>query len=104
MRESKIPVPLAAHRGRRPRIAVSRRRWCIAAQVIRSRRERKAMARAATRRKPTLFYATMHVTRAEQWCVEAETADEARALLAAGEGHRCDAGDCLHAELVRVEE
>jgi hypothetical protein len=62
------------------------------------------MARAATKRKPKLFYATMHVTRTEQWCVEAESAEEARTLLASGEGHRCDAGDCLHAELVQVEE
>jgi hypothetical protein len=62
------------------------------------------MRRAATKRKPKLFYATMHVTRTEQWCVEAENAEEARALLASGEGHRCDAGDCLHAELVHVEE
>jgi hypothetical protein len=62
------------------------------------------MAKAATRKKPQLFYATMHVTRMEQWCVEAGTADEARQLLTSGEGHRCDAGECLQAEFVRIED
>jgi len=46
----------------------------------------------------------MLVTRAEEWCVEAETADEARKLLAAGEGHRCNIGDCLHVQVERVED
>jgi hypothetical protein len=45
------------------------------------------------------YHATMLVTRAEEWCVEAESAEEARALLAAGEGHRCHLGDCLHVEM-----
>jgi hypothetical protein len=45
------------------------------------------------------FYATMAVTRLEEWCVEAETAEEARALLAAGQGHRCQLGDCVHIDL-----
>ena len=62
------------------------------------------MARTATKKKPKLFHATMHVTRTEQWCVEADSADEARALLAAGQGHRCDAGECLSAEVLMVEE
>jgi hypothetical protein len=48
------------------------------------------------------FHATMLVTRAEEWCVEAESAEEARALLAAGQGHRCHLGDCLHAEVASV--
>jgi hypothetical protein len=48
------------------------------------------------------FHATMLVTRAEEWCVEAESAEEARALLAAGQGHRCYLGDCLHAEVTGV--
>jgi hypothetical protein len=41
------------------------------------------MAVAALKYKPQLktFYATMHVTRAEEWFVEAETAEEARDLL-----------------------
>jgi hypothetical protein len=56
------------------------------------------MAVAALKLKPKLrtFHATMHVTRAEEWCVEAESAEEARELLAAGERHRCHLGDRLH--------
>jgi hypothetical protein len=50
------------------------------------------------------FYATMVVTRLEQWCVEAETAEEARALLADGQGHRCQPGDCVHIELDALED
>jgi hypothetical protein len=41
----------------------------------------------------------MHVSRVEEWCVEAETPEEARALLASGVGHRCNPGESLHAEL-----
>jgi hypothetical protein len=48
------------------------------------------------------FHATMSVTRLEDWCVEAETPEQARALLAAGNGHRCHLGDCLHIELEPV--
>jgi hypothetical protein len=40
----------------------------------------------------------MLVTRLEEWCVEAQTAEEARALLAAGAGHRCSPGDSVHVE------
>jgi hypothetical protein len=46
----------------------------------------------------------MAVTRLEEWCVDAETAAEAKALLAAGQGHRCHTGECLHVELERVED
>jgi hypothetical protein len=45
------------------------------------------------------FHATMIVTRTEEWCVEAANADEARALLAAGDGHRCHLGDRVQIEL-----
>jgi hypothetical protein len=45
------------------------------------------------------FHATMLVTRAEQWWVEAETAEEARALLASGEGHHAALGERVHVEL-----
>jgi hypothetical protein len=56
--------------------------------------------------KPRLktFNATVHVTRVEEWCVEAETSDEARELLAAGAGHRCQVGDCVNIEVDRVED
>jgi hypothetical protein len=46
----------------------------------------------------------MLVTRLEEWCVEAQSAEEARALLASGEGHRCHLGDCLHVELEAFED
>ena len=60
---------------------------------------------AATARKlkpkPTLktFHATMLVTRAEQWWVAAETAEEAQALLASGQGHHCELGERVYVEL-----
>jgi hypothetical protein len=50
------------------------------------------------------FHATMAVTRLEEWCVEAESAEEARQLLAAGQGHRCHLGDCLHMELEAMDD
>jgi len=50
------------------------------------------------------FHATMAVTRLEEWCVEANSAEEAKALLAAGQGHRCHLGDCLHVELHDMED
>jgi hypothetical protein len=40
----------------------------------------------------------MLVTRAEEWCVEAENEEEARRLLARGEGHRCHSGDRVQLE------
>ncbi len=48
---------------------------------------------------PRLFHARMLVTRLEEWCVEATTPEEARALLAAGAGHRCTPGDSVQVEL-----
>jgi len=61
-----------------------------------------AVAPAKTRLKT--FHATMAVTRLEEWCVEAQTLEEARALLVAGEGHRCHLGDCLHRELEAMDD
>ena len=56
--------------------------------------------------KPRLktFHATMHVTRIEEWCVEAETAEEARMVLGSGGGYRCHIGDCIHCDVERVED
>lgn len=51
-----------------------------------------------------MFHATMLVTRAEEWCVEAETAEEARALLAAGKGHACHIGDCVYVDVEQFED
>jgi hypothetical protein len=46
-----------------------------------------------------IFHATMLVTRAEEWWVEAETIEEAHMLLAAGQGHRAALGERVHVEL-----
>ena len=64
------------------------------------------MAIAALKYEPKLkmFYATVHVTRVEEWCVEAESAEEARELLASGSGHRTHIGDCMHVEIERIED
>jgi hypothetical protein len=40
----------------------------------------------------------------EQWCVEAESAEEARELLATGVCHRCEIGDCVNVEVERIED
>ena len=62
---------------------------------------RKSQAKSGKRK---TFYASLHVTRVEDWCVEAETADEARVLLANGEGERCRIGDCVYFEVENVSE
>ncbi len=56
------------------------------------------------KRKPRVktYHATMLVTRLEEWCVDASSAREAEALLAAGEGHRCHLGEVAHIELERM--
>jgi hypothetical protein len=41
----------------------------------------------------------MLVTRLEEWCVEAETAEQARALFAAGAGHRFTPGESIQVEI-----
>jgi hypothetical protein len=53
---------------------------------------------------PEIFHATMLVTRAEEWWVEAETLEEAEALLAAGQGHRGALGERIHIELEEMLE
>ena len=50
------------------------------------------------------FLAAILVTRLEEWFVEAESAEEARTLFAAGEGHRSASGACVHVELERLQE
>jgi hypothetical protein len=64
-------------------------------------------ARAHMRRqRPQLrtFYATMLVTRVEQWWVEAASAEEAQELLASGQGHRASIGERVHVELGMMSE
>jgi hypothetical protein len=46
-----------------------------------------------------IFHATMLVTRTEEWWVQAESLEEAQALLAAGKGHRHTVGELLHVEV-----
>jgi hypothetical protein len=60
------------------------------------------MPAATTAKKKTLFHAAIQVTRVEEWCVEAESADEARRLLEGGDGHRCTAGESLHLEVLEM--
>ena len=55
--------------------------------------------RARQKQKQRTYHATMIVTRVEEWCVEASSVEEAKALLAAGEGHRCHLGEIVQAEL-----
>jgi hypothetical protein len=51
-----------------------------------------------------IFYATMHVTRVEEWCVEAESAEEVQELLNSGRGERVHVGECIHCEVASIEE
>ena len=48
------------------------------------------------------FHATMLVTRAEEWWVEAACLEEAQALLASGQGQRASLGERVHVELEAV--
>jgi hypothetical protein len=61
-------------------------------------RKQKSMPQTKT------FHATMLVTRVEDWWVEAESIEEAEALLAAGQGHRATLGELVHVELDEVLE
>lgn len=54
---------------------------------------------ARAKSKLQTFHAKVVVTRTEEWCVDAESPEEARALFAAGEGHRCHIGDPVHVEV-----
>jgi hypothetical protein len=60
------------------------------------------MPAAAAKTKRKVFHANVVVTRIEEWCVEAETPEQARELLASGEGHRCHFGDRIHTEVQNV--
>jgi xanthine/CO dehydrogenase XdhC/CoxF family maturation factor len=46
----------------------------------------------------------VQVTRIEDWCVEAKTAQEARDLLASGQGERLRIGDCVYLEVADVSD
>jgi hypothetical protein len=68
-----------------------------------SDRAEKPMPKAAAKARQ-LFHATVQVTRLEEWCVEAESPEQARALLEAGAGHRCTAGECVQFEVAQLIE
>jgi hypothetical protein len=55
---------------------------------------------------PTLktFHASVVVTRVEEWWVEAESAEQAQALLASGQGHHCAVGERVQIEVERMLE
>jgi len=55
-------------------------------------------------RNKKMFHATMLVTRIEEWCVEAETAEQARELLASGQGQACQVGDCVYVDVEQFED
>jgi hypothetical protein len=63
-----------------------------------------AVRKLKPRPQPRIFHATMLVTRAEEWWIEAETAEEARALLASGRGHHAALGKRVHVELEELLE
>lgn len=63
---------------------------------------RKTTAKTTTKPTVKTYHATMLVTRVEEWCVDASSPEEARALLQAGEGHRCHLGQAVHTELDQI--
>jgi hypothetical protein len=66
--------------------------------------EMSAVRKLKPRPQPKVFHAAMLVTRAEEWWVEANTAEEARALLASGRGHHAALGERVHVELEELFE
>ncbi|HET7912051.1 MAG TPA: hypothetical protein VFL49_08470 [Pseudolabrys sp.] len=54
---------------------------------------------AKKKNKSELYHATLLVTRAEEWCVEASSPEDAKARLQRGEGHRCSPGEIFAVEL-----
>jgi hypothetical protein len=58
--------------------------------------------RSAAKRRLKTFHGTVHVTRIEEWFVEAESEAEARALLESGEGHRSHIGECVQIQLEKL--
>jgi hypothetical protein len=66
--------------------------------------EMSAVRKLEPKPQPKVFHAAMLVTRAEEWWVEADTAEEARALLASGRGHHAALGERVHVELEELFE
>jgi len=59
---------------------------------------------AAPKKKLKMFHASVAVTRIEDWCVQAETEQEARDLLASGRGERLGIGDCVYLEVAELSD
>jgi hypothetical protein len=59
---------------------------------------------ARQKKKRKTFHASVQVTRIEDWCVEAESEAEARALLASGAGERRGIGDRVYVEVQNCSE
>ena len=72
--------------------------------MIRAGLEMSAVRKLKPRPQPRIFHVTMVVTRAEEWWIEAETAEEARALFASGRGHHAALGERVHVELEELLE
>jgi hypothetical protein len=70
----------------------------------RPRNQESPVAKVTAKRRPRTFYARLQVTRIEEWCVEAHSAEEAQQLLAAGRGERCMSGDCIHIDIENVSD
>jgi hypothetical protein len=51
-----------------------------------------------------IFHATMHVTRIEEWFVEANSAEEAKQLLESGQGERAHLGECVQIEFAELSD
>jgi hypothetical protein len=66
--------------------------------------EMSAVRKLKSKPQPKVFHAAMLVTRAEEWWVEADTAEEARALFASGWGHHAALGERVHVELEELFE
>jgi hypothetical protein len=66
--------------------------------------EMSAVRKLRPRPQPKVFHAAMLVTRAEEWWVEADTVEEARALFTAGHGHHSSFGERVHVELEELLE
>lgn len=59
---------------------------------------------SVAKRKLKIFHGTLHVTRIEEWLVEADSEAEARVLLERGEGHRSHIGECVQIELEKLSD
>jgi hypothetical protein len=59
-------------------------------------------AKHKSKLRPKIFHARMAVTRAEEWWVEAESAEAAEQLLAAGKANRHTLGELLHVDFEEI--